>query len=301
MVVVLFGPYSIVGYLGYIFYQCVAVSSVPGNLKQDPTNLPTLIRTGGVYYWTVPAELVGATVDVTVVGGGGAGCAARTDGEIARAGGGGSGYVWNGQLILSGYVNFIIGSGAPCYYTDSSTGYNTQLDPGSSYDGTQSEFISINNQIKSYGGIRGKGGWYSAGRMGGDGGSGGAAAQYNAGTNGSNGGGTSSPLIGGLGQSSPLSFVDGILRAGGGGSGSNDSRTGGSAIATNGGSGGGGNGAAANGGATASNGKNGFGGGGGGAATGSGTATGGSGGSGTIILKIPIAQIKRKGKGVIII
>lgn len=300
MVVLLFGPYSVVGYSNHIFYQCVSISSHPGNLKQDPTNLTTLTIDGGLYNWNIPSELIGIEVDITLVGGGGAGCAQIVKNEISRAGGGGSGRVYTTKVRLANSAIFNIGKGAPVFYTASVTHYNNEINPGSSYDGGNTAFTTGSTGLTALGGEHGKGGWITSDSMGGDGGSGGAASQYNGGTNGSNGGGTSSPLLGGAGQGSPLSFVDGILRAGGGGSASFDGRNN-NAVSTIAGDLSAGNGLAAQYDPIASIGKNGKGGGGGGAATSGSQAWSGSGGSGTIILKVPIAQIKRKGSGVIII
>lgn len=240
MTVTVTGPYTVSGYDGYTFYKFTGAGSIN---------------------WTVPSDC--SSVDVTVVGGGGA--------PDSKAGSGSGYMVSRFNQSVSGEVTIIVGGGA-----------------------TASLNAPVNGGRSSFGSISADGGHGNEGEGdGGNGGSGGGGlGNSRGGSNGSNGEGNYPGLGQGTGSTtnnpapcSGTTGIDGVLRCGGGGS-----TSGGTGL---GGAGGGGNGASPAG----TSGTNDYGGGGGGRY--SKTNLGGNGGSGIVIVRYIPEISKKKGQPLI--
>lgn len=284
-----FGPYEKSAYPGFVFYQFLVVPLALG-ITESPDEPPYGIASNAtiIMTWHPPSGIVGKTADITLVGGGGAGCAVRTDNEFARACGGGSGFVTNSTIVLASSIAIHIGKGGTECIAAAHTSVSTPVIPTSA-----NGMPTIFGSIVANGGYFGTGGWQGANGHGGNGGSGGGGSGFGGGSNGNYGGGTSVPMQPGSGQGYPLSFVDGILRAGGGGGASVDTRDRDPVMLGSGGAGGGGNaGGDTYNSASAYSGINGYGGGGGACGGGYYPMISGAGGSGCIILKVPAESIR---------
>lgn len=238
MTVTAIGPYTVSGYDGYTFYKFTGAGSTT---------------------WSVPSDC--SSVDVTVVGGGGA---------PNRKSGSGSGYmVSRFNQSVFGEVTIIVDGGA-------TASLDAPVNGGSSSFGSISADGGHGNGDGGYGGNGGSGG-------------GGGLGDYAGGSNGSDGAGGTSPGKGqGTGSTelnpapcSGTTGIDGVLRCGGGGS-----TNGGTGL---GGAGGGGNGAKPAG----TSGTNDYGGGGGGRYNSK--YLGGNGGSGIVIVRY-IPRSKKRGQ-----
>ena len=159
---------SLTGYDTHTQTVTVGSASVSVSFAFVTTTVNQVYDTAGIYTYTVPSGVT--SINVTVIGGGGAG----GNGEVMQGFGGGSGYVTNSTIAVSPGQTFMVivgagGSGTMPIYTYNANGPTSNIG-GDGLDGGTSYFILETTgspiDIKALGGQGGALGVYYAGPYG---------------------------------------------------------------------------------------------------------------------------------------